>query len=61
MIKVSCELRDYSDPAKANIRVHNHWNSNSLVELEVNGERYTVKGSDLIEAAKNCMNTNEWG
>ena len=61
MIKVSCELRDYSVPAKANIRVHSHWNSNRLVELEVNGERFTVNGGDLIEAVKNCSNTNEWG
>lgn len=59
MIKVTCELKDYSEPAKQPIRVHSHWNYRNLVELEVNGERYTVAGSDLIEAVKNCMNTNK--
>lgn len=37
------------------IRVHNHWNKGDMVELEVNGERHTVKGSELISAINRCM------
>lgn len=61
MIKVTCEVQDYSNPAKTSIRIHNHWSSNKQVEIEVDGERRTVNGKDLIEAVNNCMNTNYWG
>ena len=54
-MKITAEINDYSDPAKINIRVHNHWNHGDMVELEVNGERYTVKGSELISAINRCM------
>jgi len=57
MIKVTCEVGTYNEPAKPSIRVHNHWNQEQLVELEVGGERFVVKGKELIEAVKNCMNT----
>ena len=43
------------------IRVHSHWNNDKFVELEVDGERYTVCGEDLITAVKNAMNVNRWG
>ena len=59
MVKVTCQLTDYSEPAKPSIKVHNHWNYSSLVELEINNECFTVSGTDLIEAVKNCMNTNK--
>ena len=55
-IKVTCEIKDYSDPAQPQIRVHNHWNYNSLVELEVDGKRYTVNADDLRRAIENCTN-----
>lgn len=58
MVKVSCALEDYSDPRKPPIKVHNHWNTKKMVELEVDGKRYTVVGEDLITAIKNAMNTN---
>ena len=58
MVRVTCQLDDYSQPAKPTIRVHNHWNSKRFVELEVEGKRYTVLGRDLITAVENCMNTN---
>lgn len=58
MVRVTCELDDYSTPAQPSIRVHNHWNSKRFVELEIDSKRYTVSGNDLIEAIKNCMNTN---
>ena len=56
MIKVTCELPDYSEPAKPSIRVHNHWCYNNLIEIEINGERYTVDASDLIAAVQNATN-----
>lgn len=54
-MKITAEINDYSNPSKTPIRVHNHWNIGSFVELEVNGERYTVKGSELISAINKCM------
>lgn len=54
-MKITAEINDYSNPSKKPIRVHNHWNHGDLVELEVNGERYTVKGSELISAINRCM------
>ena len=58
MIKVTCQLEDYSSPAMPCIKVHNNWISKRQVELEVDGKRYIVDGSDLITAVENCMNTN---
>ena len=61
MIKVTCQIPDQSTPAKSEIKVHNHWNSRKWVEIEIEGKRYTVNGSDMITAINNCTNTNEWG
>ena len=58
MVKVTCQLEDYSTPAKPSIKIHNHWNTKRMVEIEIDGKRYTVCGSDLITAVENCMNTN---
>lgn len=54
-MKVTCEINDYSNPAKPRIKVHNAWADGRKVELEVNGERYTVIGEELISAVKRCM------
>jgi len=54
-MKITAKINDYSNPSKAPILVHNHWNHGEMVELEVNGERYTVKGSELISAINRCM------
>lgn len=54
-MKITTEINDYSEPAKTPIRIHNHWNIGRFVELEVKGERYTVKGSELISAINRCM------
>lgn len=62
-MKVTVEINDYSEPAKPAIRVHNHWNSGKMVELEVNGERYTVSGEELRAAVSRCMQDDldyEW-
>ncbi len=60
MIKVTCQLEDYSSPSMPSIKVHNHWNTRRQVELEVDGKRYTVNGEDLITAVQNAMNTNNF-
>lgn len=49
---VTCEIKDYSNPAMPNIRVHNAWNDTTCVELEVDGKRYKVKAEELISAVK---------
>lgn len=54
-MKITTEINDYSEPAKTPIRIHSHWHFGGFVELEVNGERYTVKGSELISAINRCM------
>ena len=51
-MKVTCEVEDYSNPAKRNIRVHNAWGDGSKVEIEVNGERYTVDADEMISAIR---------
>lgn len=59
-MKVTCEIKDYSDPAQPSIRVHNAWNYKStMVELEVDGKKYTVKGRELISAIEKCLIS--WG
>lgn len=55
-VRVTCEINDYSEPRKPSMRIHSHWNSNSFVELEINGEKYTVDGKELKIAIDNCMN-----
>lgn len=55
-IKVTCEVPECSDTEKASIRVHNHWNRKDLVEIEIDGKRYTVEGNSLKTAVDNCMN-----
>ena len=58
-MKVTCEINDYSNPAKPNIKVHNAWNDSTKVELEIDGIRYTVNSEELISAIKratlNCF------
>ena len=58
-IKVSCEINDYSNPKKPNICIHNHWNYNDFVEIEVPEVegRFTVNGKDFKMAIDNCMNS----
>lgn len=51
-MKVTCEITDYSNPAKPNIRIHSSWDYNGRVELEVNGERYVVSVAELASAVE---------
>ena len=54
-MKVTCQITDYSNPAKPEIKIHNAFGYNEHVELEVNGERYEVNGRELISAIEKCM------
>ena len=54
-MKVTCEIKDYSNPAKTSIRVHNSWADGNKVEIEVDGIRYTVSGEELISAVRRCL------
>lgn len=47
---VTCEIKDYSNPAKPKIKIHNAWNDSDKVEIEINGERYTVVADEMISA-----------
>ena len=51
-MKVTCEITDYSNPAKPSIRIHNAWNDNGRIELEVNGERYVVSAAEIKSAVE---------
>ena len=54
-MKVTCEINDYSNPAKPCIRVHNAFAYGDHVELEVEGQRYEVDGEELISAVRRCL------
>ena len=58
-MKVTIEIKDYSKPAKPNIRIHNAWGDSGKVELEINGERYVVLAEELVSATRratlNCF------
>lgn len=54
-MKVTCQIEDYSNPAKPTIRIHNAFAYGDHVELEVSGERYEVDGRELISAIEKCM------
>lgn len=49
-MRVTCEINDYSNPAKPCIKIHNSWRDGEKVELEISGERYVVKADELISA-----------
>lgn len=51
-MKVTCEITDYSNPAKPNIKIHNAWDNDGRIELEVNGERYVVSAAELKSAVE---------
>jgi len=63
MIKVTNEVQTYNDDGKITvpIKVHNHWNEDRAVELEIDGKSYKVYKSDMIAAIENATNTNRHG
>ena len=49
-MKVTCEIKDYSNPSQPNIKIHNAFGDGKKVELEVEQKRYTVCSEELISA-----------
>ena len=54
-MKITAEINDYSNPVQPKIKIHNHWGDGSKVELEIEGRRYIVCGSELISAVNRCI------
>jgi hypothetical protein len=57
LIKVTCKVEAYDEPAKSSITVHSHWYDSSKVEIVIGEEIRTVLARDLIAAVNNCTNT----
>ena len=57
MIKVTNEVPTYDEPAKTSIKVHNHWNRNAFVVIEIGDESRTVNANDIKAAINNATNT----
>ena len=55
-IKVTCEVRNYDEPAKESLKVHSHWLRKEFIVLEIDDEKYTIVGDHLIAAIENCKN-----
>ena len=49
-------IDDYSTSAKSSIRVRSHWNDNTLVELLIDEQCYTVSAEQLRRAIENATN-----
>ena len=56
MIKVTCKVEAYDEPAKSSITIHSHWHDNDKVEIVIEEEIRTVLAKDLIAAVNNCTN-----
>ena len=51
-MKVTIEIRDYSQPKQIPIRVHNSWCDGDKVELQIKDQYYTVSADELISAVQ---------
>lgn len=51
-MKVTIEIKDYSDPAQPCIRVHSDWYDGNKAVLEVGDKKYTILADELISALK---------
>ncbi len=56
-MKVTCEIKEYSEMVGRNIKINNHFSYRNLLEIEVDGKRYVVDGREMKTAIDNCMNT----
>lgn len=54
-MKVTVEIKDYSQPKQQCIRVHNSWNDGEKVELQIGDQYYTVVAAELISAIKRAQ------
>jgi hypothetical protein len=57
MVKVTCQVNSYDDPAKQSLMLHNHWNDSNMVVLKIDEIEITVKAKELKAAIDNCTNT----
>lgn len=60
MIKVTCQIDNYDEPRKLDVRVHSHWCDKSKVVIEYDDKRFTVMADDMIRAIENCKNTKPY-
>ena len=51
-MKVTIEIKDYSDPARPNIFVQSVWCDGNKAVLEVDGVQHKVLAEELISALK---------
>ena len=51
-MKVTVEIKDYSQPKQQCIRVHNSWCDGEKVELQIKDQYYTVDAAEFISAIK---------
>lgn len=54
-MKITCVIEDHSNPIQPRLRIHNSYCNGGWVELEIDEERYTVSGKELISAVERCM------
>lgn len=59
MIKVTCRVETY-EIATPSILIHNHWNDNKMVEIEIENKKYIVLAKDMKTAIDNCSNTAKY-
>lgn len=57
-MKITIEVSDRSAIAQSNIKVHNHYNYNDCIELEMNGNRQVINGNELIYAIQCCIGSD---
>jgi len=57
MIKITCQVDTYNEPAKPSIKIHAHWNEPEKVVIEYDDIKLTVVAKDIITAIYNCTNT----
>jgi hypothetical protein len=57
MIKVTCKVKSYDEPAKTDVTVNNHWYNNGMVEIVIGDEKREVSAKELKAAIDNCTNT----
>ena len=55
-VKTTCQIETYDEPAKPSIKMHNHWNRENMVVLEIGDQKVTVLEVDLRRAIENCTN-----
>ena len=55
-VKTTCQIVTYDEPAKPDIKIHSHWNSNNRIVLQIGDLEITVNAAELRMAIDNCTN-----